>query len=83
MGRLLGYLADALALVRLALEFRAAYREFRHDGAAAEPLGTPAVGRSAEEAPADRAGEVGPSGPPLGPAAREGAGPVSGPVTGG
>lgn len=83
MGRLLGYLADALALVRLALEFRAAYRELRDDGAPAKSLGAPPVGRAAEEAPPDRAGGVGPSGTPPGPTAREGAGPVSGPATGG
>lgn len=81
MGRAAAFLADALALARLALELRAAWRENARLGAEAEPLGAPDVGGPAEAAPADGAGGVGPAGPAAGPAAREGAGPVSGPAT--
>lgn len=81
MGRAAAFLADALALARLALELRAAWRENARLGAATEPLGAPDVGGPAETGPPDGAGGVGPAGPAAGPGTGQGAGPVSGPAT--
>lgn len=67
MGRAAAFLADALALARLALELRAAWRENARLGAPAEPVGDPDVGGQAEARPADGAGGVGQAGPPAGP----------------
>lgn len=81
MGRAAAFLADALALARLALELRAAWRENARLGAPPEPLGAPDLGGSPEAPPTDGAGRVGPPGPAPGPGAGTGAGPVSGPAT--
>lgn len=81
MGRLAAFVADALALARLTLELRAAWRANARLGAPAEPPGAPDVGRAAEAGQADRPGGVGSPGPDQGPPAGQGAGPVSGPVT--
>lgn len=81
MGRAAAFLADALALARLALELRAAWRENARLGASAEPLGAPDLGGSPEAPSADGAGGLGPAGPAAGPGAGTGAGQVSGPAT--
>ncbi len=81
MGRAAAFLADALALARLALELRAAWRENARLGAPPEPLGAPDVGGPAEAPAQDGAGGVGPAGPAAGSGAGQGAGTVSGPVT--
>lgn len=39
MGRIVGVLADCLALARLLVEARGVWRDYRRDGAEAEPGG--------------------------------------------
>lgn len=65
MGGLVGFLADALAVVRLAVEARALWREWRGDGAEAEPAGgADRAGADVPQqaAPGDPPGEVHPRG---------------------
>ena len=81
MGRVITLLADALALARLALEVRAAWRANARLGAPADLEGAPDVGGPTETTSPDGAGGVGPPGPSTGAAAGSGAGTVSGPVT--
>lgn len=81
MGRALGFLADVLALARLALELRTAWRENARLGAEADPLGAPDVGGSAEARSEDGARGVGPSGPSAGSAAGEERASTDGAVT--
>lgn len=83
MGRVVGFLGAVLYALRLVADGLLIARDLRGGGAQTEPGGDPPVGGPAEAAPPDGAGGVGPVGPPTGPTAREGAGPVSGPVTGG
>ena len=81
MGKLAAFLADALALARLALELRAAWRANARLGAETEPVRAPDVGGAPEAGPPDRPGGLGPQGPTAGPGAGSGAGPLSGPAT--
>lgn len=81
MGRVVGILGGVLYALRLLADALLIARDIRGGGAPTEPLGAAELG-GAPEAPApDRAGGVGPGGPTAGPAARQGAGPVSGPAT--
>ncbi|HET6915534.1 MAG TPA: hypothetical protein VFH56_05535 [Acidimicrobiales bacterium] len=83
MGRFAGAVAALVALARLVVDALLVVRDLRSGGAAPEPVGDPELGGPAETSAPDRAGGVGPCGPAPGPAAREGAGPMSGPATGG
>jgi len=67
MGRLVGFLADCLALARLVVEGRALWGDWRRNGASPESRGGPAGGRPAEAGPEDPPRGLGPTGPEEGP----------------
>jgi hypothetical protein len=83
VGRVVGFLADIVAVARLLVEARDVWRGWRSDGASAEPGGGAAGNRPAEPAPSGPASGLGPPGPTAGPREVPGAGPVSDPPGGG
>lgn len=67
MGRLVGFLADCLALARVVVEGRALWSDWRRDGAPPEPRGGQEGNRPAEARPPGPPRGLGPAGPEEGP----------------
>lgn len=81
MGRLVGVLGGVLYALRLVADALLIARDIRGGREAPESHGAEELGGPPKAPAPDSPGGVGPGGPTAGPAARQGAGPLSGPAT--